>query len=191
MDVLENGRTDSNVVASYVYQGIASTAEDKDQGAVSLALVPSNEPDDTDVFVDYAYGEIYKRAIGAYVVNDSALMTDINNMLSAAGSSTTVSAGSTPSDVFGALEEIRAWADSAGQDTSTLDSVLFVVDVVNPGYYNSVEGFIGSDTLNTPSWADELTGTGDPFVGDIEVSAGSIAAADFTVTMPEPATPDF
>jgi hypothetical protein len=197
MDELENGRTDSNVVASYIYQGIAGTTED--QGAVSLALVPSNESDDTDVFAEHAYGEIYKRAIGNWVRDNPEiesgvfLIPTINDILFQVSNPqvSSIDDQTSDDDIFTALGEVRDYLASGGSSTTDLDAVLFVVDVVNPGYYSSEAGFVGTDTLNKPSWADELTGTSDPFVGDIEVSAGDIAATDFTVTMPEPASPDF
>ncbi|NBC28570.1 MAG: hypothetical protein GVY29_01095 [Spirochaetes bacterium] len=187
--------TEDGIVASYIYQGVASLTED--QGAVSLALVPGNVDDNSTIFDTYAYGEIYKRAIGNWVRTNPelepgvSLIPAINAYLDLAGNPVAdISDSSTDDEVFAALEAIRDWADAQGEDTSDLDAILFVVEVVNPGYYTST-GFVGTAQLATPDWAADLADSQDDFTGSVEVTAAGIAADDFTVTMPEPVAPNF
>lgn len=200
LDVIENdgsdGFTSSNLVASYVYQGIASLTADR--GAVSLALVPSNVDSNESIFTDFSYGSIYTQAIGDWTrtnpnVDDAGenLINAVNWYLARAGNPVPdISTASTDAEVFAAFEAIRDWADSAGEDTSDLDAILFVVEVVNPGYYIST-GFVGTAALETPSWAGELAASQNDFNGSVGVTAQEIAGDGFSVQMEGPAEPDF
>ncbi len=199
MDELDNDRATDNVTASYIYQGIAAASEGEDRGAVSLALVPSNVTGTDTIFTTYAYGEIYKRAIGEWVRSNPQLdsgddlIPAVNNILGNVTDPAVVSIDdqSDNADIFTALEEVRDFLISDGSSAPDLDAILFVVEVVNPAYYTADGGFVGSDTLNTPTWADELTGSSNPFAGQIDVAADQISSAAFTVTMPENTPPDF
>ena len=198
LDEIDSAKTtEDGIVASYIYQGVASLTED--QGAVSLALVPGDVDDNSTIFDEYAYGEIYKRAIGEWVrtnpeVDDQGtkLIAVVNDILSQITNPQidSIDASSSDDDVFLALEDVRDYLEAGGSSTADLDAILFVVEVVNPGYYTS-QGFQGTSRLATPDWASDLADSQEDFNGDVEVTAAGIAADDFTVTMPEPATPDF
>ena len=180
------------VNASYIYRG--SVDIDTEQGAVSLALVPEGLAGVETVFTDYSIGELYKRAISDWVRTDpdaestptQKLISVINNILTAVGADL-IDTTSTDDEIFAALEATKSYLDSAGQSSNDLNAILFVVKAVNPGYYDAISGFVGTEALNKPTWAGDVPAHDQ----SIDVSAAVIAADTYTVVMPAPAEPDF
>lgn len=187
------------VEASYIYRGAADTTSE--QGSVSLALVPAAVTDTTSIFDTYSIGAIYRKAIADWINangptdedggDTTPIITTLNSLLSNAGATLLDDSGpqanNTTAEVFTALEAVKTYLNSQGTSSSGLDAILFVVEVVNPGYYDDTNGFVGTATLNTPTWSGAVP-VCDAAVG---TSAADIAADTFTVTMPSPAQPPF
>jgi len=191
------GAPAADVQASYIYRGAVDVTTD--HGGVSLGLVPASvgTTDTATLFTDYSIGAIYKTAIAAWIrtnptittsTGDQALITVINDILVFYGQDAlAINTGSNEADIFTALQAVKAILDGGGASSADLDAILFVVKVVNPGYYDGTAGFVGTEELGKPSWAADVPALS----GDVGVSAAAIADAAFTVTMPPPAHPDF
>ena len=184
-----------NVKVSYVYRGAVDIATN--HGGISLALVPQTLATVDNVFTDYSIGELYTRAISDWIRTDpdtadtppQKLITVLNSILTAAGvpAAEFISTSSTDAEIFSALSKIQFYLQETGQSSDDLNAVLFVVKAVNPGYFDAVTGFVGTEALNKPSWAGDVPA----YSQSIDVTAAAIAADAYTITMPSPSEPDF
>ena len=178
---------------NYVYRCVAKT--DSDIGAVSLSLVPEDDisTDNAVLFDDYSIGQIYENAVcdwftatdGDYT--DSTIVADMNNSGFAMSSiynsqhdgSAITATGLTNAEVFLYLSDYRNFLAAAGADNAVaaIDSIIFVTDLTNPGYFDST-GFQGTASNNTPTptWAAELPAE----AGTIAFSAADMATAAFS-----------
>ena len=185
-----------NVTAAYVYQGTAD--KDADHAAVRLAFVPTGAGDQSDPFTNYSYGAIYKRVIADWIRTDPIVAGEetsdnteddvyaiqaINYYLD----EETIDDESTDEEIFTALEDARDAMIAAGSYDGGLDGIVFIVEVVNPGYFDQ-DGFVGTESYNKPDWATEIT-TG--FSSNTPVSAAEIAQNSFLFVMPGDEAPLF
>jgi len=140
--------------ANYIYSGAVNLANGN--GAVSLALVPESDNSTSEVLDNYSVGKIYKEAIaeGIREATDTGsgkrLIQIINEILTQAEKNL-ISEASSTDDIFTALGQVK---DYLGEDDNeALDEILFVVKLVNPGYFEEENGFPGNNLINTPAWA--------------------------------------
>lgn len=197
MALLEGDDPD-NIKGSYMYTAAVSlAAEGTEYAGANLALVGESVTDNTAIFTDNSVGALYKEGIAAWLRTDpdnssgGKIVTDINAILVNGGQSAYVIADpatATTADIFTALRKTKDLLDLSATANAELDAVLFVVKLVNPGYYDAT-GFIGTEELDKPDWAAQVPAF--PEESAISPTAADIAADTFTVTMPQDTEPNF
>ncbi len=193
MTILNNGDPyvygSTLVNANYIYRCAVDLVADR--GAVDLALVPEAIDETATIFADYSIGHIYKEAFAEYIrkdaIDDTPLTELMNIMLTQAGSNIELSETSTTEEIFEALVVIQEYYEKQGEDTEAFDTLLFIVKLVNPGYFDAQTGFVGNDEILAPEWSSDV-----PAFADFELlSAADVAGDNFTVVMPDDGPPDF
>ncbi len=178
------------VNANYIYSGAVNLTNGN--GAVSLALVPESDNSTSEIFDEYSIGNIYKEAIVEWIKeatdteSGKPLIQVINDVLNQAEENI-ISVSSSSDEIFTALGQVQSYLETHGNtDNSTLKEILFVVKLVNPGYFEKDNGFIGNDLINTPAWADLVP---DFHAFPIK-SAAELSGDSFIFEMPNDNPPD-
>lgn len=183
MDLLYDGDyvAGTTVVnANYIYTAAVDLAGGN--GAASVALVPETDNSTTEMFDIYSVGHIYKEAVAEWIKNttDPDLVQIINTVLDEAGQ-TSITENSDTDTIFEALKQVKDYLEGQDKDHETLDGILFVVQLVNPGYFEKESGFIGNDLINTPDWAEDIP---DFYPFTIK-SAAALAGDEFSFEIPD------
>ncbi len=175
----------TRVDANYIYRGAVNVG--LNVGAVDLALVPEDTEDTGTIFSLYSMATIYKEAVAAWVKDNATIIEGLNFILDEVGAGFQISADSGVDEIFSALTLAGQYFEEQGYSDETIDAVLFVVQLTNPGYFDSVSGFVGNDSIRRPLWADAV-----PAYEFLKVrSAAEISSDTFTVVMPDDVGPDF
>ena len=180
---------ETNVHANYIYRGAVQV--DDDNGAVDLALVPAMNSEVQTVFDNYSIGNIYREAIAEWVRKDPGdeyvPLEVINYVLEQGGADIQITESSSTDDIFTAIEAVKEILEESGERNNFLESILFVIQIVNPGYFETDYGFVGNDEIRRPEWADAIP----PFDHLEVLPAAEVSSAGFTVAMPNDTDPDF
>ncbi len=180
------------VNGNYIYRGAVDLFNDR--GAIDLALVPEAVTGSESIFTDYSIGKIYEEAIAEWIRNETVdnstvtLVQAVNLLLAVAKSDVRISAESSTEEIMTALEIVLEYLDSIRDpDARQISDILFIVQIVNPGYFDSENGFVGNDEIRRPDWADTIPG-----YETLQVkSAAEVSSDNFTVVMPDDENPDF
>jgi len=166
------------VNANYIYTAAVDLTSGN--GAASVALVPETDNRTAEIFDIYSVGNIYREAVAQWIKNttDPDLIQIINDILTDAGE-VLISKDSSTNAIFEALQQVKEYLGE--QSDETLDGILFVVQLVNPGYFSGESGFTGNDLINTPSWAADVPN----FYPFPILSAAALAADAFLFAIPD------
>ncbi len=175
---------ESLIPANYLYRAVVNT--ETDNASIELALAPADYAA-TDVFAELSVGEVYREAIGNWVLSteggDPDLVAALNAELSL---DPPLSGTSTVAEVFAALEQLAA----ADPDNAELAGVLFAVKLTNPAYLEPtvVDGEPSGRLVSTagmgaeslPEWADEVV----PPAELLPPTPAFLNGSEFSVAMP-------
>ena len=106
-----------------------------------------------NIFTDYSMAALYKEAASLWIKNATQdgvpLIERINIILLASGSDLQISASSDSDEIFNALVIVKEFFDETGRGDNAIEEILFVLNLVNPGYFNAISGFVGNDEISS------------------------------------------